>query len=98
MFFLLNFISVYIILHYLTPEMLKFILFFSASMIVAGMDAFVVTVFVGIRTKFFLRIPKNKTTLFFCECIENSFCSFKTNSTLTQTVILFGVSEVTSKF
>lgn len=42
--------------------MLKIILFFSASITIAGMDAFVVTVFVGMKTNlFFCALLKIKT-------------------------------------
>lgn len=49
-FFLSNFILFCL---YLTPDTHKTILFFSVSVIVAGMDALVGTVFAGMRTKFF---------------------------------------------
>lgn len=52
-FFLSSFILSSLYLTHLTPDKHKIMLFFSASVIVAGMDAFVVTVFVGIRTKYF---------------------------------------------
>lgn len=68
-------------------------------MIAAGIDAFVVTLFVGVWAKIDLYAFLKIKHFFLCVCAKTYktyfFPSLKTNSNLMQTVILFAFSRVT---